>query len=130
MNAGIAVAGGGALGAWLRFLVTGWVHRLPWPEAFADRFPVGTFVVNLTGCLIVGLLAGLFYDRLASTSTLRAFLMMGVLGGYTTFSSFALESVRLLQAGDWSLATLNVVGSPALGLLGAWVGLQLAQGAA
>jgi CrcB protein len=94
------------------------------------RFPVGTFLVNVTGCLIVGLLAGLFYDRLGSASTLRAFLLIGVLGGYTTFSTFALESVRLLQAGDWSLAALNVIGSPALGLLGAWLGLQLAQGAA
>lgn len=126
----IAVAGGGALGAWLRYLVTVWTQNLPWPEPFAMRFPVGTFLVNVTGCLIVGLLAGLFYDRLGSASTLRAFLLIGVLGGYTTFSTFALESVRLLQAGDWSLAALNVIGSPALGLLGAWLGLQLAQGAA
>ena len=127
MNIGLAVAGGGALGAWLRYQVSGWVHRSVWSGGLSDRFPLGTFVVNLSGCFLLGLLAGLFYERSSVTPGLRAFLLIGVLGGYTTFSTFAMESLDLLRYGSWGLALTNVVASPTLGLLGAYLGSTAAR---
>ena len=88
---------------------------------------IGTFIVNFTGCLVLGILSGLLYERFAASESLRAFLLIGLLGGYTTFSTFAVESLALIEDGSWGLAALNVVGSPVLGILGAWLGIAMVR---
>ncbi len=125
-----AIAVGGALGTVLRFLVTHWVHQSPLANPsrlFGKAFPWGTLVVNLSGCLLVGLVTGLFHRRLAFNADLRALLLVGLFGGYTTFSTFALDTVELLRGGDMFPALINGLASPALGILGVWLGLSLAR---
>lgn len=119
------VAAGGAIGAALRYLVGGWVQTARWVEEQVGGgalFPWGTLVVNLSGCLAIGLLAGLFQERLLVSPGLRVFVLMGILGGYTTFSSFGLETHRLLVEGSWLLAAGNAFGSVLGGLAGVWLG--------
>lgn len=126
----LAVAFGGALGAVARYLLSGWVQRSPvllrW-GSFGPGLPWGTFIVNLTGCLLMGLLAGLFQERMVVSPELRSFVLIGILGGYTTFSSFALETLRLVQAGSLELAAMNGLAGPALCLFGVWVGDTLSR---
>jgi len=121
---GIALVGlGGAAGSIARYLLGGWVTAAAAPQAF----PLGTFVVNLGGCLAIGLLAGLVErhpDWLAPD--LRLLLFVGVLGGFTTFSAFGLETVQLLRRDEWLLAGGYVGGSVLLGLAAVWLGLRLA----
>ena len=114
---------GGAIGSVGRALMTDIVAR--WT---GDRFPFGTMVVNVTGALIMGLIAGYGESepgRLILTSPARAFLMIGILGGYTTFSSFSLQTFLLLEQGNISGAALNVLLSVALCLAGVWLGFSL-----
>ena len=122
LNLGLAVALGGALGAFLRYVVSGWVQKSASIWTANERFPLGTFLVNLSGCLCIGLLVGLLSQRVTASPALRCFLFIGVLGSYTTFSTYALESLKLIQDGDWGLAALNAIGSPVLGLSGVWLG--------
>jgi fluoride exporter len=121
----LAIALGGAIGSMARYLISGWVQRSPlllrW-GMFGPTLPWGTFVVNLTGCLLMGFLAGLFQERLVVHPELRALVLIGILGGYTTFSSFALETLRLVQQGSFPQAALNGLAGPALCLLGVWAG--------
>ena len=90
------VAAGGAIGAAARYMLTGFVHR--YTSAF---FPYGTFVVNVTGCLAFGLIFGFTEQRFAISPAARAFLLVGVLGGFTTFSSYAFESFQLLRDAEY-----------------------------
>ena len=109
---------GGFVGSALRFLVGGWVHRaLP-----GTSFPVGTFTVNLIGCLVIGLLGGLIDTRQALGPSGRLFLMIGLLGGFTTFSSFSYETFALAQDAEWLRAAANVGLQVVLGLGAAWAG--------
>jgi CrcB protein len=109
---------GGFVGSALRFLVGGWVHRaLP-----GTSFPVGTFTVNLVGCLVIGLLGGLIDLRQALGPNGRLFLMIGLLGGFTTFSSFSYETFALAQDAEWLRAAANVGLQVVLGLGAAWAG--------
>lgn len=119
----LLIGGGGFLGAVLRHLVGGWAQRLP----SGDTFPIGTLVVNVTGCLAIGMLAELAETRGALTPEARAFLMVGVLGAYTTFSTFASESLNLLRASEVLLAVLNLTASVLAGILAAWMGRWLAH---
>ena len=126
----LAIALGGALGAVLRFQVAGWVERsrlLASGRFFGGVFPWGTLLVNLSGCLLIGFLAGLLQQRLLAPPDLRAFVLVGCLGGYTTFSTFALETLRLIHSGSWELALVNGLGSPILGLVGVWIGAALVR---
>lgn len=117
---------GGFLGSVGRYLVAGWVHRaIP----FAT-FPVGTLVVNVTGCLAIGLVAGLVEARQLFGPDLRVFLMVGVLGGFTTFSSFAYETLALSRDAEMGRALANVVAQAVLGLAAAWLGYALVRSAA
>lgn len=113
---------GGAAGSILRYLVSGWVQQA-WPTA---AFPYGTLAVNVLGCLVIGGLSHLAETRGLLTPETRALVLVGVLGGFTTFSTFANESVNLLRA-DENLAALGYVGAHlGLGLGAVWAGRNLA----
>jgi CrcB protein len=89
-------------------------------------FPWSTFVVNVVGCVVFGLLAGIFEQR-ATGPTTRTFLLVGVLGGFTTFSTFAFENVEMLYAGQIGRLALNVGGQVLLGVAGLWAGFSLTR---
>ena len=93
-------------------------------ERFGPAFPCGTLVVNVTGSFLVGLLAGLAIPegRLLASPSWRAFLMIGVCGGYTTFSSFSLQTLNLMQEGAWLRAGGNALASVVFCLLAVWLG--------
>lgn len=118
------VALGGALGSTGRYAVGRAIAR------FADGgFPIGTLVVNVSGSLLIGVLAGLAAadGRPALSPDSRAFLLIGVLGGFTTFSSFSLETLDLARTGEWAGAALNVLGSIVLCLLAVSIGFGAAS---
>lgn len=119
------VALGGALGSVLRLLASAGTHRL----LPALAFPVATLAVNVSGSLAIGLLGGLAETRQFLGPDLRLFLFTGVLGGFTTFSAFAFESLGLaLEAAWWRLAA-NVIAQVVLGLGAAWFGYVLGRAA-
>lgn len=116
------VAGGGALGSALRYgLALGVQRRL------GAGWPFGTLAVNLLGSFLVGWAFHLLVSREILAEGPRLFIVAGLLGGFTTFSAFSLETLRLLQEGAWPLAALYVAISTAGGLLAAWAGFQLAS---
>ena len=117
------VGAGGFIGSALRFLVGGWAQRL----APMGGFPVGTLAVNVIGCLAIGLLGGLADQRQVLDAGQRLFLMVGVLGGFTTFSSFALETLGLTQDGDLFRALLNFLLQLVLGFSAAAAGYMAAR---
>jgi CrcB protein len=90
-------------------------------------FPYGTLAVNVIGCLVIGFLSGLAENRLAFTSEMRLFVFIGILGGFTTFSSFALETFLLARNTQELAAVLNVALQLAVGLLSVWFGSNLAR---
>ena len=109
----IAVAIGGGLGASGRYLAGLLVRNL-----FQGDFPWGTLAVNVTGCFLIGMVAG---KTGSSETTLRLFLVVGILGGFTTFSAFGYETLRLLQDGNPGGALFNVAA-------GVWAGVSIAKG--
>ncbi|MEO7743017.1 MAG: fluoride efflux transporter CrcB [Usitatibacter sp.] len=121
MKAILLVALGGAVGSVARFKLSGLVlhHTVDW------RFPAGTFVVNVAGCLVAGILAGLAEKHDLLSADARLLLFTGVLGGFTTFSAFGLETMYLLKRGEVAIATANVIVSVIAGLLALWLGLGL-----
>ena len=118
----LLVALGGAIGSVARYLLTGAVHRFASPY-----FPYGTFVVNVSGCLLFGIIFALGEERFVIGPPLRAFLLIGVLGGFTTFSSFTFESFQLLRDGELLLASANAVGQLVVGLFAFWVGVTVVR---
>lgn len=123
MRQTLLVGLGGGLGAIARFQV----GRLVLRRLADTHFPVGTVLINVTGCLLAGVLAGLVEKHDALGGSTRLFLLVGVLGGYTTFSSFGLETILLLQRHEPGAAALNVAVSVAAGLAAVWLGLRLAS---
>jgi fluoride exporter len=119
----LLVAAGGALGTGCRYALSSLVY------AHIDRptFPWANLLVNVTGSFAIGVLAQIFDARLLVSPTARAVLLTGVLGGYTTFSSFAYETLALLRDGEYVSALLNAGGNLALGLLAVWLGIRLVQ---
>ena len=117
----LLVAAGGAIGSVARWRVSGWVLH----QAVDWRFPIGTFVVNVLGCLIVGVLAGLAIKEDFFSTDQRLLLFTGVLGGFTTFSAFGLETFYLLRRGEYLIAGSNMVLSMVVGMAALWVGYQL-----
>jgi CrcB protein len=114
----LAVALGGAFGSVARYLLSRGLHRAlsqPW-------FPVGTLAVNVLGCLIIGFLGALADHRQLFSPELRLLLFIGVLGGFTTFSSFGYETLALARDGELLAAGGNVVAQLVLGLGGVWLG--------
>jgi len=114
---------GGFVGAAGRFVCSGLVHRwLP-----QSHFPWGTLAVNVTGCLAIGFLAGLLEVRQLLGPGERLFLLIGVLGGFTTYSTFAYETLGLLHAAEFGKALGNLAAHVVFGLGAAWLGYFVAQ---
>jgi CrcB protein len=113
----LVIAIGGALGSVARYLFSSAILRVS-----GSLFPLGTFGVNVVGCLIFGAIAGAAEQRVQLAPELRAFLLVGVLGGFTTFSSYAFESFSLLRDGQVVAAAVNIVGQVVAGLVGLWAG--------
>jgi CrcB protein len=119
----LVVGTGGFLGSAARYALSGLVHRgLP-----SLAFPVGTLAVNVLGCLIIGFLGGLLETRQILGPSQRLFLLIGVLGGFTTFSTFSYETLGLLHAAEFAKSLLNVMAHVGIGLFAAWVGYLGAQ---
>ena len=121
MKAVLLVALGGALGSMARFKLSGWVLH----QTANWRFPAGTLAVNVCGCFIAGLLAGMAVKQDVFSADARVFLFTGVLGGFTTFSAFGLETLLLLKRGETGVAFANVAVSIVVGLLVAWLGYEM-----
>lgn len=114
----IAIALGGAVGSLLRYGTSNAVHL--W---MTRAFPYGTLVVNVSGCLVMGILYVLLVERLSLGPEWRAALLIGVLGGYTTFSSFSMETVLLFEDGEHVKALANIILSVSLCLVAVWLGV-------
>lgn len=119
-----AVAVGGALGSMARFWMTGAVTALT-----GARFPYGTLLINVLGSFVIGAVAGLTLTpaRMSMHPDLRIFLMVGICGGFTTFSAFSLQTLELLQNGDVAPAVFYVAGSVILCVLAVWLGWWLGR---
>ncbi len=114
---------GGCVGAILRYLVSGGVHML----ANTASFPVGTIAVNVAGCLLIGIGGGLMESRQLFSPEWRAFLFVGILGSFTTFSTFGLETFNLAKEGQWLASFSNVGASLVLGLAAVIAGHMLSR---
>lgn len=116
------VALGGAFGSVLRF----WVNDLVLQKS-QSSFPLGILIINVTGSFLIGVFAA-FTDpdgRIMASPGVRQFLMIGICGGYTTFSSFSLETLKRMQDGDWFYAGANIILSVVLCLVAVWLGYLL-----
>ncbi|PYP87345.1 MAG: fluoride efflux transporter CrcB [Blastocatellia bacterium AA13] len=114
---------GGAFGTGCRYFLSSLVYSI----FRKPTFPVGNMIINVSGSLAIGFLAELFETRVLISPSIRVALLTGVLGGYTTFSSFSFETYSLLRDGETGLATLNASASVLLGLGAVWLGVRLAQ---
>jgi CrcB protein len=122
INTVIFVALGGALGSVFRYLLGTWTQTL----SKSIDFPYGTLAVNLLGCFVIGFLSYLAEARGAFTVESRAFVFIGILGGFTTFSSFGNETMNLLRDGQSWNALANVSGNVIFGLILVWLGRTVA----
>ena len=114
---------GGVIGAVSRYLLGDWVARIS-----GDHwFPFGTLVINVTGCLAIGFLAGLADSRGLFSSEARVFMLIGIIGSFTTFSTFGYESIELMRGGLFFAAVLNIVLQVVIGLGAVWAGGVLAR---
>lgn len=118
----LAIALGGAVGALARHGVSTAVAA-----TFGTRFPLGTLVVNIAGSFAMGWLYALFAERMHVAPEMRLLVMTGLLGAFTTFSTFSVETLALIQAGRWLAGAANVLLSVALCLAGAWLGTLLVR---
>ncbi|MFH1429748.1 MAG: fluoride efflux transporter CrcB [Candidatus Margulisiibacteriota bacterium] len=117
----LLIGSGGFIGAVLRYLAAGWVHRL----VKISWFPVGTLGVNVTGCFVIGLLGGLADNLKVFTPEIRMFLLIGILGSYTTFSTFGYETLALLRDNQIGYALINITAHIILGLFAVWLGYAI-----
>jgi CrcB protein len=122
MSQVIAIAVGGAFGSVLRYGLSTWVHTLVGRE-----FPYGTLAVNVLGCLAMGILFVLLVERMGEGTVWRAGLLIGVLGGFTTFSTFSIETFNLIEQGAMAKAAGNMAASLILCVGATWFGVILAR---
>lgn len=118
----VAIALGAAIGANLRYGLSTWAA-----QRLGATWPYGTFLVNVLGCLVIGMLLTLAATRLTLSEPLRLFLVTGLLGGFTTFSTFGYESFILITRGDWLGAGLYIGGSMVIGLAAVFLGASLVR---
>jgi fluoride exporter len=111
---------GGFIGSVARYKLGGWVLHL----TVQQKFPFGTFAVNVAGCLVAGVLAGLVEKHELFSAETRLFLFTGLLGGFTTFSAFGLETMFLLRRGELWVAAIYVGASVLLGVIAVWLGIK------
>jgi CrcB protein len=115
----LAIAAGGALGTVARYFLSGVVAHV-----FGETFPWGTLIINVTGSFVIGFFSVLAGPdgRLMVGGTTRQFVMVGLCGGYTTISTFSLQTLNLMNEGEWLAAGANMAGSVFLCLLAVWLG--------
>ena len=118
----LLIAIGGAVGSVCRYLLSSAVLR-----ALGTLFPAGTFVVNVVGCLVFGAIVGATQERVVISPETRALLLAGVLGGFTTFSSYMHESFVLVREGQFLWAGLNLAGQVVAGFAAYWVAFSIAS---
>lgn len=118
------IALGSAIGGMGRYWLSGWVAR-----SFGETFPFGTLLINISGSFLIGLLGGVTgpEGRFLISAEARQFVLVGVLGGYTTFSSFSYQTLNLARDSEWLYAIGNILLSVALSLLAVWIGHALGQ---
>lgn len=118
----LSIAAGGATGALLRFWMSNGIH------AWLGRgFPYGTIIVNIFGSLVMGILYVLIVEKMEISAEWRAALIVGLLGAFTTFSAFSLETIHLLESSEFSKAGLNIFLSVSLCISACWLGMILAR---
>jgi len=111
------IGAGGFIGSVCRYGLASMLYRV-----LGDRFPYGTFTVNVIGCFTIGLLMTLFEERWLVQPDVRLFLTVGILGGFTTFSTFSYETIEILRAGNFSVGFINILGSILFCLGATWAG--------
>jgi len=119
----LVVLAGAGFGGLARYVAGTWIMA-----KYGGRFPLGTFVINITGAFLIGILMTLLTERFQPHPNWRLFLVVGFLGGYTTFSSFEYETYQAVRDGERWLGLVYVGGSVVLGYLGVWLGTVLASG--
>lgn len=122
MDKYLLISLGAILGANLRY----WISNLA-AEKFGSSFPYGTFIINITGSFLIGLFITLATDRFPIDPRWRLFFVVGFLGAYTTFSTYAYESFSMLFKGQWLAGLMNLVGSTIIGVLAVGIGVYLGK---
>ena len=118
----VAIAVGGAFGALGRYATSMWIYQL-----LGRNFPYGTLTVNFLGSFAMGILSIVLIDRLNASPELRAFLLIGFLGAYTTFSAFSIETVNLINNGETIKAGINMLLSVFVCVVACWLGMILGR---
>ncbi|MGO9482074.1 MAG: fluoride efflux transporter CrcB [Candidatus Kryptoniota bacterium] len=108
---------GGGIGAVFRYLLAGWVYKV-----IGSDFPYGTLAVNVLGCFVIGLFLTMSEGRFLVSPSVRVFVAVGIIGGFTTFSTFNFETFELLKNGAFALGLLNIGASIIIGLCAVWAG--------
>ncbi|MDG2421303.1 MAG: fluoride efflux transporter CrcB [Gammaproteobacteria bacterium] len=122
MNTYIVIAVGGAFGAISRFWITTNVEKL-----YPATYPSGTFIVNLIGCFFIGLLFVLFSEKISLADDVRSLLVVGFLGAMTTFSTFSLDALLLIEQGQYGMAFSYLLGSVVVCLIATFIGINIAR---
>ena len=126
----IAIAVGGAIGSTLRYMMAASVNQRLQGTSTLPVFPFGTLLVNTIGCFLIGLIFVLLQQRVSAHDgyeLLRGFIIIGVLGGFTTFSTFSLETLQLMQYGLWGKAMINIISSVGVCILAAMAGMGVGR---
>jgi len=118
----ISIGLAGMAGTLLRYWLSGWIAR-----RFGETFPTGTLMVNVAGCFAAGFISYLLFERFLISETTRTVLLIGLLGGFTTFSSFGLQTFNLLRDGEVGWAVLNIAVSNLAGRTMVWLGFTTAR---